>query len=360
MITITINTTRGGTVSAPFAALATERITFQGDIIPGDNTTLAILDEHGGTLAQGHIVGAEADLDLNTCQADEATLYADPGEPIRAYLAVGDTDNLLAVIPCQLVRNALDNIAPPAQMAPTYPTSESLLAILAQMTAQADRAEEAVEATETAQKAVAEYVDEVFPAKVTEAEKSLANATAKGVQAVTDKATQSVNSITSHTTTIIGALDTKVTEANSAIDGKVTEANQAKTDAETAKGQAEASAKRAEVALNNGCVYEVQTYPDGDNKFDIRKTNTIYRQTLSEASYNFTFDLSQIDLSGGKVVVFWLLLNVGETAPQVAFPASVTWLSEPTFAPNTHTLLAFMTVDSGASYVANVQWEKPL
>lgn len=279
MITVTINTTRGGTVSAPFAALATERITFLGDLIPGDNTTLALLDEHGGTLAQGRIVGAEADLDLNTCQADEATRYATPGEPIRAYLAVGDTDNLLAVIPCQLVRNALDNLAPPAELAPTYPTSERLLAILTEMTEQANRAEEAVEATGAAQKAVAKYVDEVFPAKVEQAERTLAKSVTDGTSAVTQKANQAIGAISSHAsnietsldqkqtqieasidgkaksvntalenkvTEVNSALDTKITSATTAIDGKVTEANNAKTDAVKAKGEAEGFKGQAE------------------------------------------------------------------------------------------------------------------
>jgi hypothetical protein len=152
----------------------------------------------------------------------------------------------------------------------------------------------------------------------------------------------------------VASLDTKITEANTAIDGKVGQAEGFKKDAE-------ASATRAEVALNNGCVYEVDAgFLDGNQSFTIDKTTTIYRQTLSDPSYNFTFDLSKIDLSGGKVVVFWLLLDVGATAPQVAFPSSVTWLSEPSFGANTQTLLAFMTVDGGASYVANVQWEKAL
>jgi hypothetical protein len=257
MITVTINTTRGGTVSAPFAALATERITFQGDIIPGDNTTLAILDEHGGTIAQGRIVGAEADLDLNTCQADEATRYADPGEPVRAYVAVGDTDNLLAVIPCQLVRNALDNIAPPTELAPTYPTSDSLLAILAQMTAQANRAEEAVEATEKAQKAVAEYVDNTFPTKVTEAEERLENATDEAVRKIGNEAQDATSTISKQATsvtyslseaqkTILGNIDTKAQAVSTALDGKVEQANQAKDDAIKAKTEAEIAKTQAE------------------------------------------------------------------------------------------------------------------
>lgn len=132
MINVTINAARGGSTSAPFAALATERIAFQGDVIPTDDTSVAILDAQGATLAHGFVVGGEVDLDLNTVQADAATRYAAPDEPIRAYIAVGDTDNLLAVITCQVVRNVLDNIAPPTQMAPTYPTSDALATFLFQ------------------------------------------------------------------------------------------------------------------------------------------------------------------------------------------------------------------------------------
>jgi hypothetical protein len=142
------------------------------------------------------------------------------------------------------------------------------------MSAQAQRAEDAVEATETAQKAVAEYVDNTFPVKVEDANKTIAKAVTDGTSVITQTANQAIGAISSHTSTIVtalnqkqtqieasidtkaqavnSALDNKITEANTAIDGKVTEANDAKADAvkakgeaETAKGQAEKSAKSA-------------------------------------------------------------------------------------------------------------------
>lgn len=203
----------------------------------------------------------------------------------------------------------------------------------------AKRAEEAEGRISGVESRVTQYVDTTLPQKVAEAIQSI------------DGKVDEVNT----------ALGGKITSANTAIDGKVSQAKQAKEDAEKAQAAAEASATRAEIALNNGCVYEVDAgHLDGNQSFTIDKTTTIYRQTLSEASYDFDFDLSQIEGVTYKAVVFWLLFDVGATAPQVTFPVSVTWLSEPSFGANTQTLLAFMTVDGGASYVANVQWEKPL
>lgn len=139
------------------------------------------------------------------------------------------------------------------------------------------------------------------------------------------------------------------------LQGKVDAAEAAKTGAETAQEQAEASATRAEIALNNGCVYEVRDV--ADTTIGLDKTVTAYKHApTGETSYTFNAPQG----AEGKIVVFWLWLVIGETAPQVTFPASVTWLSSPTFEANTQTLLAFMSVDGGASYVANVQWEKPL
>lgn len=229
----------------------------QGDF---NGVSCALLAPDGKTLAHAIASGNKAVINTNTQECVNFVEGASIDSEKIAFLAIGDSDKPLAILPVAMKRNPIANIAPPAELAPTYPTSESLLAILAQMTEQANRAKDALEATEKAQKAVADYVDITFPSKVTDAEKRLTNATTKGVQAVTDKATQSVNSITAHTTTIIGALDTKktaiataidtkaqavnsaldtkITSANSAIDKKVEQANEAKGDAVKAKDDA--------------------------------------------------------------------------------------------------------------------------
>jgi hypothetical protein len=274
MTTVTITPQRGGSVSAPFVAQTVETIIFQGDIIPLTGTTLALLDAAGETIAQTTVQAASATLDMNTVQADATTQYNAPAEPTECYLVVGDTDSIIAIIPSTITRNPLKDNAPPTQLAPSYPTSESLLAILAEMTAQAQRAEDAVEATEKAQKAVTEYVDNTFPAKVEDANKTIAKAVTDGTSVITQTANQAIGAISSHTSTIVtalnqkqtqieasidtkaqavnSALDNKITEANTALDGKVEQAEQAKdnavkakTEAETAKGQAEKSAKSA-------------------------------------------------------------------------------------------------------------------
>lgn len=153
MINITINNARGGTLSAPFSALSVEALTIQGATLD-DGTTVALLTPDGDTLALTHTAGNAATLDLNTIQADAATRYEAVGATIPCVLAIGDTDALQALIPATITRNVLDNVAPPAATAPTYPTSDMLKAILAEMTEQAQRAEDAAsrsESTEAAQ-----------------------------------------------------------------------------------------------------------------------------------------------------------------------------------------------------------------
>ncbi len=150
MIDVTLKG-RTGTAAAPFYALSIERVTFLGDNVPVDGETVAILSPDGDTLALGYAEGGAVDLNLNTAEADGSTAYLESTETIRAALVVGDTDNVRAIVGIELGRNVLDELAPPPELTPKYPTSESLLAILAQMTAQANRAEEASERAESAE-----------------------------------------------------------------------------------------------------------------------------------------------------------------------------------------------------------------
>lgn len=150
----------------------------------------------------------------------------------------------------------------------------------------------------------------------------------------------------------LAAIDTKLATANTAINEAVEKAETAKGYAVKAKESAEASATRAEVALNNGSVYEVRDVADATIELD--KTLTAYKHApTGDTSYTFNAPQGAED----KIVVFWLWVVMGETAHALTFPASVTWVSEPSFAPNTQALLAFMSVDGGATWTANVQWE---
>lgn len=187
---------------------------------------------------------------------------------------------------------------------------------------------------------------------------------AKKVDAAKTAVTEAEGRISDAETSVTQYVDTtfpqKVEEATKAIDGKVAEANdaktdavKAKTDAEGFKGEAEGFAKRAEIALNNGCVYEVRDINDASISID--KTITIYKhEPTADTAYTFA---TPTDASG-KVCVFWLWIKMGATAHALTFPASVEWLAEPSLGANTETLLALMSVDNGATWTANVQWEK--
>ena len=264
MIDITLNNARGGTLSAPFTALSVETLTINGATIP-DGTTVALLTPDGGTLTLTHTAGNAATLDLNTIQADAATRYEAVGATIPCILAIGDTDNLLALIPTTITRNVLDDLAPPVATAPTYPTSEDLKAILQQMTAQAQRAEDAVEATETAQKAVAQYLDVTFPSAIEQAEKRLENATTSGVNAVAKSVNQGIGAINTKAQEVNTALDGKLSTANTAINEAVERAETAKGDAVKAKEEASKSAEQASTSASNASKSATNAKTSEDN-----------------------------------------------------------------------------------------------
>lgn len=104
---------------------------------------------------------------------------------------------------------------------------------------------------------------------------------------------------------------------------------------------------------NDGCVYDVVSVTDSALEIDSHKT--VYKHApTTDATYTFVTPAE----GNGKVVVFWLWITLGDTAPVLTFPSSVTWQNEPTLAANSETMLAFMSIDNGATWQANVQWEK--
>ena len=199
----------------------------------------------------------------------------------------------------------------------------------------ATRAETAAQSAQNAAAFAEEMQDEIG------ATKTKIDATAKVVKSSADAVAGAKKEI-----------DTAISTAQTAITEAVEKAETAKGDAVKAQSEAEASATRAEVALNNGCVYEVRDVADATIGLD--KTLTAYKHAPT-GDTSYTFNAPQG--AEGKIVVFWLWVVIGETAHTLTFPSSVTWLSEPSFAPNTQTLLALMSVDGGATWTANVQWE---
>ena len=95
------------------------------------------------------------------------------------------------------------------------------------------KAQASAEATEEAQKAVAQYVDVTFPAKVENAENRLANATSEAAKNITNKANDALSAISTHAGNIVTALDVKADSVIAEIDAKVERAETAKGDALT-------------------------------------------------------------------------------------------------------------------------------
>lgn len=362
MTDIIINQTRGGTISAPFVALSVETLTIQGANIE-DGTTVALLGLDGGTLAITHTTGNAATLDLNTIQADAATRYETVGTTVDCVLAIGDTDALQALIPATLTRNVLDNVAPPTQMAPTYPTSAELEAFLKRINQSVKMAQDAAETAaedvatklqqelgktlkdvedaasvvDSAKLAVVDYVDNKLPAAAEQIKRDISEQVSTAQTEITNQATQATQAIAGQVTA--------ANNAATAADGSAKAADKSRQDAEAAK-------TAAEIALNNGCVYEVRDVADAAIGLD--KTLTAYKHTPT-GDTSYTFNAPQG--AEGKIIVFWLWVVIGETAHALTFPPSVAWLSEPSFGANTQTLLAFMSVDGGETWTANVQWE---
>ena len=128
MITITLAPCPG--VDKPFAAVTKETVALVGADVP-DGLQLALFDGSGTCLAVADIKDAQAELDLDTQQAVDATTPVGPGEAVTAWLVVGDKDTHIATLPCRLVRNWLDDTAyhPPAPI-PNYWTSEQTRAAI--------------------------------------------------------------------------------------------------------------------------------------------------------------------------------------------------------------------------------------
>lgn len=259
---------KSGRIDAPFFTLLTVETVQLPDTVP-DGMTVAILTPAGETLAMGHASGGAVVLDSNTLQAAGYFGDAPVGASKNAFIVIGETNSLLAIIPVLVRENPLDRLAPPSAMAPAYPTTAELRAILDQVQA---AAKEATEAART----VAEDTVEALRAEL---EKTLGQFKAVAGQIESNKAVivdyvdnklpaaanKIVQEIEDTATTASTALDNKLSAAQTALDGKVSAANNAATDAdgsakaakksrddaEAAKGLAADSAKNAATSATN-------------------------------------------------------------------------------------------------------------
>lgn len=218
MNTITLTlcaSTRTGCLSAPIHSCADERLTLAGDLTLSAGTSVALITQRGNTLAHTILSeecapGATIPLSTLTAQAAEYTRSCRAGDTREAILAIGESEHPLALIPARIAQNPLYTLAPPADLAPAYPTTETLKSLLAEMQAASNAA---------AQSATA-------------ARKSAEEAGESASSAASDRAT-AVNSATS--------AQGYAEDAQTA-QGK---AEAAKTDAEAAKTDAASSANAA-------------------------------------------------------------------------------------------------------------------
>lgn len=162
-ITINLTDPRATSIALDEVIFAQAETTLTFNVSPSteslaDGLSVALLTAQGETLAHALVSASTAILNTSTVECYE---FAEglPVEATRgAYLVIGDSTHPLAIIPVQVARNPIAEIAPPTETAPIYPTAIELQEILAEITqAKGDvvgAAEIAVQAKETAQRLV--------------------------------------------------------------------------------------------------------------------------------------------------------------------------------------------------------------
>ncbi len=229
MNTITLTlcaSTRTGCISGPIPSCADERLTLAGDLTLSAGTSVALITPRGNTLAHTILSeecapGATIPLSTLTAQAAEYTRSCRAGDTREALLAIGDSEHPLALIPARIAQNPLYTLAPPTDLAPAYPTTETLKSLLAEMQAASNAAAQSATAARNS---------------ATEAGESASSA-------ASDRAT-AVNSATSAQAY---AEDAKTAQ------GK---AESAKADAEDAKTEAASSANAAAASELKALAYK--------------------------------------------------------------------------------------------------------
>lgn len=243
-----------GRIDAPYVALLTVE-TFALPASVSDGTTVALLTPEGDTLAIGHASGGQVTLDSNTLQAAGYCHGVPVGESKNAFLVIGETDSLQAIIPVLVRANPLDDLAPPAQMAPAYPTTAELQAILKEMTEQASAASKAADSVAKDAQRVDNLVNVQLPKAVEEIDAHLDTRVRAAERVIERAAVDASTTLSAAASEAATALDGKVSAASTALDGKVSTASTAisaqVTAATNAATAADGSAKAAQKALDD-------------------------------------------------------------------------------------------------------------
>ena len=126
-IAFEIDAQRVGRASGYLGGLTVERYTFTGTTIPA-GTRLAILTRAGVTIAAAEIAeGNAATVDTNTQEVADLLRYQPLGACESVYIALGNADTIIALIPAVMRKNWLDDEAThPPVPANRYPTKAEL------------------------------------------------------------------------------------------------------------------------------------------------------------------------------------------------------------------------------------------
>lgn len=295
MNTITLTlcaSTRTGCLSGPIHSCADERLTLAGDVTLSDGTSVALLTPRGNTLAHTILSeecapGATIPLSTITAQAYDYTRSCRTTDSREAAIAVGDSSHPLAIIPVRVSANALYELAPPAYLAPAYPTTETLKSLLAEMQAASNAAAQsataasksAEEAGESASSAASDRATAVFSATSAQSYAEVATAAqARSSTSAAESATSAANaassaaaardaasSAMSAANSAAGSASKAAASADSAafaLTASTNAANRAEVAAEKAR-EADISAANSAIAASQSATFAAQEAADG-------------------------------------------------------------------------------------------------
>ena len=256
-ITFEIDAQRVGRASGYLGGLTVERYTFTGATIPA-GTRLAILTRAGGLIAAATIAeGNAAEVDTNTQEVADLLRYQPLGACESVYIALGDADNILAIIPATMRKNWLDDEAThPPVPANRYPTKTELDEWLARFDERATAAETAKEDAQSAAEQSAQRATAAQNAQTAAERAAAAAQTAQeGAESAKEAAAQSATDAEAAKEAAAQSATAAANSAQEAADGvtallqgKVDAAEAAKTGAEAAKTAAETAKAGADAA----------------------------------------------------------------------------------------------------------------
>lgn len=287
MNTITIAlcaSTRTGCLSAAIHSCADERLTLTGDLTLSAGTSLALLTPRGNTLAHTILTeecapGATIQLSTLTAQAAEYTRSCRAGDTREALLAIGDSEHPLALIPARIAQNPLYTLAPPTDLAPAYPTTETLKSLLAEMQAASNAAAQsataarksAEEAGESASSAASDRATAVFSATSAQAYAEVATAAqARSSTSAAEASTSAANAASS------------AASARDAASSAISAANSAAGSA--AKAAASADSAAFALAASTNAANRAEVYAEKAREADISAANSATAASQSAAA----------------------------------------------------------------------------